>query len=119
MKLNLTEEQEMIKKTARDFLSDKCPKTFVTQMEESETGYSIELWQEMAELGWMGLVFPEKYGGGDMNFLDLAVLLEEMGRACLPGPFFSTVVLGGLPILDLGNEDRTWLSKLRCRFSHS
>jgi len=106
MKLTLTEEQEMIKKAARDFLSDKCPKTFVTQMEESDTGYSRELWQEMAELGWMGLAFPEKYGGGDMNFLDLAVLLEEMGRACLPGPFFSTVVLGGLPILDLGKEEQ-------------
>jgi alkylation response protein AidB-like acyl-CoA dehydrogenase len=106
MKLNLTEEQEMIKKTACDFLADKCPKTFVKQMEESETGYSRELWQEMAELGWMGLAFPEKYGGGDMNFLDLAVLLEEMGRACLPGPFFSTVVLGGLPTLDLGSEEQ-------------
>ena len=106
MKLTLTEEQEMIKKTACDFLADKCPKTFVKQMEESETGYSRELWQEMAELGWMGLVFPEKYGGGDMNFLDLAVLLEEMGRACLPSPFFSTVVLGGLPILDVGSEEQ-------------
>ena len=106
MKLTLTEEQEMIKKTACDFLADKCPKTFVTQMEESETGYSKELWQEMAELGWMGLAFPEKYGGGDMNFLDLAVLLEEMGRACLPSPFFSTVVLGGLPVLDVGSEEQ-------------
>jgi len=104
MKLTLTEEQQMLKKTARDFLADKCSKTFVKQMEESETGYSRELWQEMAELGWMGLAFPEKYGGGDMSFLDLAVLLEEMGRACLPGPFFSTVVLGGLSILDLGSE---------------
>jgi len=106
MKLTLTEEQEMIKKTARDFLADKSPKTFVKQMEESETGYSRELWQEMAELGWMGLAFPEKYGGGDMNLLDLAVLLEEMGRACLPSPFFSTVVLGGLPILDLSKEEQ-------------
>jgi alkylation response protein AidB-like acyl-CoA dehydrogenase len=106
MKLTLTEEQEMLRKTARDFLTDKCPKKFIKQMEESETGYSRELWQEMAELGWMGLAFPEKYGGGDMNFLDLAMLLEEMGRACLPGPFFSTVVLGGLPILDLGSEEQ-------------
>jgi len=106
MKLTLTEEQEMLRKTAHDFLTEKCPKSFVKQMEESETGYSRELWQEMAELGWMGLVFPEKYGGGDMNFLDLAVLLEEMGRACLPGPFFSTVVLGGLPILEIGGEEQ-------------
>lgn len=106
MKLTLTEEQEMLKKTARDFLADKCSKKFVKQMEESETGYSRELWQEMAELGWMGLAFPGKYGGGDMSFLDLAVLLEEMGRACLPGPFFSTAVLGGLPILDVGSEEQ-------------
>ncbi len=106
MKLTLNEEQEMLRKTARDFLTDKCSKKFVKQMEESDTGYSRELWQEMAELGWMGLVFPEKYGGGNMSFLDLAVLLEEMGRACLPGPFFSTVVLGGLPVLELGSEEQ-------------
>jgi len=106
MKLTLTEEQEMLKKAARDFLTDKCPKSFVKRMEESETGYSRELWQEMAELGWIGLAFPGKYGGGDMSFLDLAVLLEEMGRACLPSPFFSTVVLGGLSILHLGSEEQ-------------
>jgi len=106
MKLTLTEGQEMLKKTARDFLTDKCPKSFVKQMEESETGYSRELWEKMAELGWIGLAFPEKYGGGDMSFLDLAVLLEEMGRACLPSPFFSTVVLGGFPILDLGSDEQ-------------
>jgi len=106
MKLTLTEEQEMLRKTARDFLADKCSKHFVKQMKESEAGYSRELWQEMAELGWMGLAFPDKYNGGDMNFLDLAVLLEEMGRACLPGPFFSTVILGGLPILDFGSEEQ-------------
>jgi alkylation response protein AidB-like acyl-CoA dehydrogenase len=106
MKLTLTEEQEMLRKAARDFLADKLPKKFVKQLEESETGYSSELWQEMAELGWMGLVFPEEYGGGGMSFLDLAVLLEEMGRACLPGPFFSTVVLGGLSISDLGSKEQ-------------
>ena len=114
MNLTLTEEQEMLKKTARNFLADKCTKTVVKEMEKSETGYSRELWQEMAELGWMGLAFPEEYSGGDMNFLDLAVLLEEMGRACLPGPFFSTVILGGLPILDVGSEEqkREYLPKL-------
>jgi len=106
MKLTLTEEQEMLKKTARDFLTDKCSKEFVKQMQESETGYSRELWEAMAGLGWLALVFPGRYGGGGMSFLDLAVLLEEMGRACLPGPFFSTVVLGGLPILDIGSEEQ-------------
>ena len=104
MDFALSEEQEMLKKTARDFLTDKCPKTLVREMEMDERGYSPELWQEMAGLGWMGLAFPESYGGSDMSFLDLSVLFEEMGRACLPGPFFSTVVLGGLTILDAGNE---------------
>ena len=104
MDVSLSEEQEMLRKSARDFLTDKCPKSLVREMEEDEKGYSPAMWTEMAELGWMGLAFPEKYGGADMNFLDLAVLLEEMGRACLPGPYFSTVVLGGLPILDIGSE---------------
>ena len=104
MDFALSEEQEMLKKAARDFLSEKCPKTLVKEMEEDEKGYSPELWQEIAGLGWMGLVFPEEYGGSDMSFLDLAVLLEETGRACLPGPFFATIVTGGLPILDAGTE---------------
>jgi alkylation response protein AidB-like acyl-CoA dehydrogenase len=104
--LALSEEQEILKKAARDFLEEKCPKSFVKQMEQDDKGYSPELWEEMANLGWAGLAFPEKYGGSDMSFLDLSVLLEEMGRACLPAPFFSTVVLGGLPILDAGSEEQ-------------
>jgi len=114
MDFALSEEQEMLKKMARDFLTDKCPKTLVREMQEDERGYSPELWREMAGLGWMGLALPEKYGGTGMSFLDLSVLLEEMGRACLPGPFFSTVVLGALPILDSGSEEqkREYLPKI-------
>jgi len=106
MDLALSEEQEMVKKMARDFLTDKLPKAVVKEMEESELGYSPDLWKEMTELGWVGLVLPDKYGGSGMSFLDLAVLLEEMGKACLPGPYFSTVVLGGLPIIDTGTEEQ-------------
>ena len=102
----LSEEQEILRKSARDFLTEKCPKSLVKEMEKDEKGYSPELWKEMADLGWMGLAFPEKYGGGGMSFLDLAVLLEEMGRALFPGPFFSTVILGGLPILDIGSDEQ-------------
>lgn len=106
MDLALTEEQEMLRTSARDFLTDKLPKTMVKEIEESEEGYSPELWREMANLGWMGLAFPEQYGGADMSFLDLAVLLEETGRACLPGPYFSTVILGGFALLDAGTEEQ-------------
>jgi alkylation response protein AidB-like acyl-CoA dehydrogenase len=102
----LSEEQEMLKTAARDFLSEKCPKTLVREMEIDEKGYSPELWQEMAQLGWMGLVFPESYGGSGMSLLDLSVLLEEMGRACLPSPFFSSIVLGGLTVLEAGNDEQ-------------
>jgi alkylation response protein AidB-like acyl-CoA dehydrogenase len=106
MNLALSEEQEMLRKMARDFLTDKLPKTVVKEVEQSEAGYSPELWQEMAGLGWMGLAFPEKYGGSGMSFLDLAILLEEMGRACLPGPYFSSVILGGLAIADVGSDEQ-------------
>ena len=106
MNLDFTEEQEMLRTSARDFLTTECPKTLVRELEESEKGYSPELWRKMAELGWMGLVIPEEYDGMGMQFLDLAILLEEMGRNILPGPFFSTVVLGALPILTAGTEEQ-------------
>ena len=106
MDLALSEEQEMLKKVARDFLKKECPKQLVRELDESEAGYSPELWRKMAELGWMGLVFPEKYGGSERSFLDLAILLEEMGYNIVPGPFFSTVVLCGLAILMTGSEEQ-------------
>jgi len=106
MDIGLNEEQEMLRESAREFLRRECPKQLVRQMDESDEGYSVDLWHRMAELGWMGLVFPEKYAGSGRNFLDLAVLLEEMGYSILPGPFFSTVVLGGLTLLSAGNEEQ-------------
>lgn len=106
MDLSFTEDQEMLRSVARDFLERECPKSLVKEMDEDEKGYTPDLWRKMAELGWMGLVFPEKYGGVDGSFLDLVILLEEMGRACLPGPFFSTVVLCGLTILAAGSEEQ-------------
>jgi len=104
MDYGLSEQQEMLKKTARDFLITECPKSLVKKMVADERGYPLELWQKMAELGWIGLVFPEKYGGSGCSFLDLAVLLEETGRACLPGPFFATVVVAGMIIMESGSE---------------
>ena len=104
MDFSLNEEQEMLKKAARDFLTTNCPASLVKEMEEDEKGYSPELWHDMAELGWMGLVLPEEYGGTGGDFLDLSVLLEEMGRALLPGPFFSTAVFSNLVLLEAASE---------------
>ncbi len=104
MDLGFTEEQEILRSSAREFLAEECPKELVRELDESDTGYSPELWKKMADLGWMGILFPEEYGGSSGSFLDLGVLLEVMGYNILPGPYFSTVVLGGLPILNAGNE---------------
>lgn len=104
MDLGLTETQEMLRTTARDFFEQECPATLVRQMEDDERGYAPQLWEQMARLGWMGLVFPASYGGVDGTLTDLAVLLEEIGRVLAPSPFFPTVVLCGLTILEAGSE---------------
>ena len=106
MDLGLTETQEMVRVTARDFFERECPTTLVRLMEQDELGYPPDLWEQMASLGWMGLVFPEEYGGAGGTLTDLAVLVEEMGRALVPSPFIATVVLAGLPILDAGTADQ-------------
>ena len=106
MDLGLTETQEMVRVTARDFFERECPTTLVRRMEEDELGYPPDLWEQMASLGWMGLVFPEEYGGVGGTLTDLAVLAEEMGRALVPSPFIASVVLAGLPILDAGTADQ-------------
>jgi alkylation response protein AidB-like acyl-CoA dehydrogenase len=97
-------EQEMLRKTAREFLGRECPESVVRAIEKDDKGYSPDLWRKIAELGWLTIVFPEKYGGTGGNILDLAVLFEEMGGAMFPSPYLSTVVLGGLTILAAGNE---------------
>jgi len=104
MDFSLSEEQRILKNTAREFLEKECPKSLVRELAGDESGYSAELWRKIAELGWTGLIFAQRYGGMDGSLLDLILLLEEMGRALLPSPFFPTVVLGGLTILEAGSE---------------
>ena len=87
MDLGFTEQQELLKNAARDFLENECPEQLVRDMEEDDRGYSAELWSKMAEQGWQGLLIPEEYGGVGFDFLDFCVLLEEFGRALVPGPF--------------------------------
>jgi alkylation response protein AidB-like acyl-CoA dehydrogenase len=103
MDFGFSEEQEMLRSSARDFLAKEAPMTYVRKMMEDEVGFTAELWKKMADLGWMGLILPEQYGGSGLDFVDLIVVLEEMGRVVLSGPFFSTVVLGGVALLDGGS----------------
>ena len=106
MDMGLSEVQQMLKNSAREFLAQECPLTLVRELENDRQGFTEELWRQVSSLGWTGIPFPEQYGGTGGSFLDLAVLIEEMGRALLPAPYFATVVLGGLTVLDAGNDDQ-------------
>ena len=105
MDLDFTEEQDMLRNSARDFLSTECDKAMVRTIEESEEGYSAEIWGKMAELGWQGLMIPEQYDGMGMGYFDLVVVFEEIGRNILPSPYFATAVLGSPPIVEAGSEE--------------
>ena len=106
MNFEFSEEQLVLRKTARDYLQANFPLKLVGELENDKLGYSPAMWKNMAEMGWLGLIIPEEYGGFGMNFLDLGVLLEEMGRAAVLSPYFSTVVLGAVPILDMGTPEQ-------------
>jgi len=106
MDYELNEEQRILQKAAADFLKKECPKELVRSLDDSDEGYSPQLWRKMAELGWMGLMLPEKYAGSEWSFLDMAVLLEEMGYNICPGPFIPTTILGSFPLLKAGSEDQ-------------
>ena len=103
MDLGLSEEQEMLREFARDFLEKECPESLVREMEEDERGYSPDLWRKMAEQGWSGLIVPEAYGGVGMTYLDLVILVEEFGRALVPGPFIPNCV-ATIALLEAASE---------------
>jgi alkylation response protein AidB-like acyl-CoA dehydrogenase len=103
-------EQYTLRDEARRFLESQCPPSHVREFIDDEGGWSRGLWKQMADLGWMGLAFPEKYGGLGRSFDDLALLLGELGRAVAPVPFLSSV-LAGHAILRHGSEKqkKEWL----------
>ncbi|MDY6843696.1 MAG: acyl-CoA dehydrogenase family protein [Thermodesulfobacteriota bacterium] len=106
MDFEFSEDQKIIANSVRDFLQNECPKEKIRDLKEDAKGYDPEMWRKMVEMGWMGIVFPEQYGGTEGEFLDLMVLVEEMGRNILPAPFFSTIVLCALPILEYGTHEQ-------------
>jgi alkylation response protein AidB-like acyl-CoA dehydrogenase len=114
MDFAFNQEQEMLRVTARKFFENECPSAFVRKMMDNPAGTTPEFWQKLAEQGWLGLIYPEAYGGAGLGLVDLAVLMEEMGRAVVPGPFFSTILLGGLALFEAGSESqkKEWLTKI-------
>ena len=105
MNLDFTQEQNLLRETASKFFANECPFDMVRELEESEIGYSPELWSKMAEMGWLGWLFPENYGGYGGEFTDIAIIQEEIGKAAYPSPFYSTIITCGLLIIEGGSED--------------
>ena len=104
--LLLNDEQQMLSKTAHQFIHDRAPVARLRTLRDSkdETGFSRDLWNEMAELGWLGLQIPEQFDGMGLGFFDLCVVLEQSGRELMPEPFVSTLLLGTQTLL-LGGTD--------------
>jgi len=105
MNFAFTEEQEELRKTVRQFLEAKSPETAVREQMETETGFDPAVWSQMGEqMGLQGLIVPEEFGGSGYGYVELGIVLEEMGRALLCAPFFSTVVLAANTLIHSGDE---------------
>ena len=102
--LSLTSAQELLRTTARDFIERECSLAQVRRIDEEEDGFSRELWQRTAALGWPRLLVPAAYGGAGGSLTDAAVLYEEIGRGLLPGPQHSSAVLAAQVLLRAGSE---------------
>jgi alkylation response protein AidB-like acyl-CoA dehydrogenase len=106
MNFAFTPEQDMLRDSVRSFLEAKVPTTRVRALMETSTGFDPELWAEMAALGWPAMHIPEEYGGAGFSYLELGIVLEEMGRTLAPSPMFSSVVLGANLLLLAGSEEQ-------------
>ena len=114
MNFGFNEEQELLRATARKFFDNECPSDVVRTLMDTPEGMTPALWGKLAEQGWTGLIYPEAYDGMGLGLVDLVVLMEEMGRAVVPGPYFSTLLLGGLAVLEAGSDGqkKEWLPRI-------
>jgi 3-oxocholest-4-en-26-oyl-CoA dehydrogenase beta subunit len=106
MDLTLTEDQELIRSTARDVLAGRVATAGVAAVAADPAGFSTDLWKEMVELGWTGLAVPEAYGGVGEGFLEACLLVEELGAAQVPSPFLHTVACGAAVIERHGSAEQ-------------
>jgi len=114
MNFSFSDDQVLLRNSVRAALDVQCTSAHVRAMMDDGTGYGEALWGEMAKLGWLGLPFAEEYGGAGLGLVELCLVLEEMGRAAYPGPYVSSVVLGGLGLVLGGTaaQKERWLSAI-------
>ena len=111
MNFAFTDDQILLRNSVRAALDEQCKPAHVRAMMEDSKGYGETLWGEMAKLGWLGLPFAEEYGGAGLGLVELGLVLEELGRAAYPGPYFASVALGGLGLVLGGSaaQKERWL----------
>jgi alkylation response protein AidB-like acyl-CoA dehydrogenase len=111
MDFELSPEQKMLRDTVRSFVKQKSPVDRFRKLRDARKSWDPSVWRHMGELGWLSLPFPEAVGGFGGDFVDVAVLLEGLGRALVPEPFIPSVVLGGMALLEAGTAEQheRWL----------
>jgi alkylation response protein AidB-like acyl-CoA dehydrogenase len=114
MDITLTDSQSLIFETARTFAREALQPRQIRELEGTANGFDGSTWQEIVRMGWTGAVFPSEYGGSDLGLLELALIIEALGQGAIPSPIFSTVVEGGLLLLEAGSPaQRTlWLPRI-------
>ncbi len=103
MDIGFSEEQELLREAARKFLDAECTTRFVRERMAEAAACTDKFWAQIAEQCWLGILFAEEDGGSGLGLVDLVVLMEEMGRAVMPGPYFATALLGGGAIAAAGS----------------
>src|ERR1700680_4832137 len=106
MQFGLSESQEFLKDTAHKFFAGECPSAEMRRLMETDTAYDAALWSKLTDQGYTGIIFPEEYGGVGLGKIELILLMEEAGRALLPGPLFSTVALAGAVFDAVGGTEQ-------------
>jgi len=104
MELVFSPEQDELRRSVRRFIETKTPLSAVRQQMETEQGHDAALWHQMAQLGLQSIAIPEEYGGAGSSFVDLAIVLEELGRGVVPSPFFASAVLAAYALLDADDD---------------
>lgn len=113
MNFDTSEEQELLQETIRQFLEGECPPPRVREIFDGDAGHDPALWKGMVELGLAGLAVPEEYGGAGLEILELALVTEELGFGCAPGPFFGhSLATVALAAGGSNAQKQQWLPKL-------
>jgi alkylation response protein AidB-like acyl-CoA dehydrogenase len=105
MDFTFSDDQDALRDAVRGFLANEAPGSYVREMADDDRGFTDDMWGRVAEMGWPGLLVPEEHGGLGLGLVDLDVVMEEMGRAAFPGPFFSSAVFATLAARRLGCDE--------------